>query len=76
MIDAQRSSMMCKDIYPAIAQSVGSSSARIERAMRAATEAAMRNPDFMEEWREMGGWSHPTNSEVCHRLARESRIED
>ena len=66
-----RQAMMTKDVYPAIARAAGTSPARVERAMRAATGAAMRSPGWGEAWRALGGWNHPTNSEVCARLARE-----
>lgn len=71
MVDAERKAMMCKDIYPALAKAAGTTSSRVERAMRAATAKAMRSPEWEKEWREIGGWSHPTNGEVIRRLARE-----
>lgn len=73
---ADRQAMMTKDVYPAIARAAGTSPARVERAMRAATGAAMRSPGWGEAWRELGGWNHPTNSEVCARLARECDDEN
>lgn len=74
MVDAQRSAMMCKDIYPALAKAAGTTPARVERAMRAAISAAMRSPSWDSAWREIGGWGHPTNSEMLRRLARESAV--
>ena len=76
MVDAQRSAMMTKEIYPAIARAAGDTPVRVERAMRAATAAAMRSPAWGAAWRELGGWNHPTNSEVIRRLARECQVED
>lgn len=71
-----RRAMMTKDVYPAIARAAGISPARVERAMRTATGAAMRSPGWGEAWRELGGWNHPTNAEVCARLARECDDEN
>ena len=76
MVDADRSVMMCKDVYPAIARAAGATPARVERAIRSATEAAQRSPMWDKEWREMGGWGHPTNNELLRRLARECRVDD
>lgn len=73
---ADRQAMMTKDVYPAIARAAGTSPARVERAMRTATDAAMRSPGWGEAWRELGGWDYPTNSEVCARLARECDDEN
>ena len=72
MVDKQRDSMMCKEIYPGIAKATGRTPGAIERGMRIAIDAAMRSPMWENEWREMGGWGHPTNAEVIRRLARES----
>jgi len=72
MVDANRSAMMCKEIYPGIAKAAGRSPAAIERGMRTAIEAAMRSPTWETSWREMGGWGHPSNAEVIRRLVRES----
>ena len=71
MVEANRRAMMCKDIYPALAKAAGTTPTRVERCMRHATERAMRSPMWEHEWRELGGWNHPTNSEVLRRLARE-----
>lgn len=71
IVDEDRSAMMCKDVYPAIAVGMGTTAARVERAMRAAVAAAQRSPAWGEAWRELGGWNEPTNSEVVRRLARE-----
>lgn len=71
MVDAERSAMMCSEIYPGIARAHGDTPTRVERAMRAATAAAQRNPAWDREWRELGGWDQPSNSEVIRRLARE-----
>lgn len=76
MIAADRRAMWCKEIYPTIARAAGESPARVERAMRAATDAAMRSPGWGEAWRELGGWDHPTNAELCARLARECDDEN
>lgn len=73
---ADRRAMMTKDVYPAIARAAGISPARVERAMRAATGVAMRSPGWGEAWRELGGWNHPTNAELCARLARECDDEN
>lgn len=73
---ADRDARMCKDIYPGIAAATGKSWASIERAMRTATDAAMRSPVWTAAWREIGGVNEPTNSEVCHRIAREIREEE
>lgn len=71
IVDEDRAAMMCKDVYPTIATGLGTTSARVERAMRAAVAAAQRSPAWGEAWRELGGWNEPTNSEVVRRLARE-----
>lgn len=76
MVDAERSAMMCKDIYPGLAKATGMTPARIERSMRTAISAAMQSPTWERAWREMGGWGAPTNSEVIRRLARESAHEN
>lgn len=76
MVDAERTVMMCKDVYPAIARAAGTTPARVERCIRSATDAASRSPMWDKEWREMGGWGHPTNNELIRRLARECRVED
>ena len=76
MVDKDRRAMMCKDIYPGIAKATGDSPVRIERAMRAATAAAQRNPLWSMSWREIGGWNDPTNAEVIRRLARECQSEN
>lgn len=76
IVDADRTSMMCKDVYPAIAAAAGSQAHRIERAMRHAVAAARRSPVWDAAWRDLGGWGEPTNAEVVRRLARECRVED
>lgn len=76
MIDRDREAMMCKDIYPGIAAMTGGSAARIERAMRSATENAMRSINWRDEWGNLGGWGRPNNSEVIRRLARECSDAD
>lgn len=76
LVSADRSISMMKEVYPAVARAAGTSAQRVERAMRTATEAAMRSPNWQWAWREIGGWNHPTNSEVIHRLARECQHED
>lgn len=68
--------MVCKDIYPEVAKLNGVAPANVERAIRTATEKAMRSPFWEYNWRELGGWGHPTNAEVIARLARETVIED
>ena len=67
----QTRAMMTKDIYPAVAKRYGISPAAAERAMRTATEKATRSPSWEWNWKELGGWNAPTNSEVIMRLARE-----
>lgn len=68
--------MMTKDIYPEIAKMNGVTPMAAERAMRTATEKARRSPSWDYEWREIGGWNDPTNSEVIMRLVRECCDED
>lgn len=68
IVDANRSAMMCKDVYPAIAG--GMNISRVERAMRAAIAAAQRSPGWSDGWAELGGWGYPTVSEMIRRLAR------
>lgn len=74
IVEAQRSAMMCKDVYPTLAKAAGTTPGRVERAIRTAIDTAMRSPMWEEAWREMGGWGHPTNSEMLRRLARESAV--
>ena len=76
MVDERRTAMMCKEIYPGIAKAAGRTPAAIERCMRTAINAAMESPTWETAWRDMGGWGRPTNSELMHRLARESAYED
>lgn len=76
MVDAKRSAMMCKDIYPALSKAANTSPAAIERAMRTAISRATRSPNWEYEWRSIGGWNQPSNSEVIRRLARECSVED
>lgn len=71
IVDQDRRAMMCKDIYPTIAKANGKTSAAIERSMRTAISKAMNSPTWEHEWREIGGWNFPSNSEVILRLARE-----
>lgn len=73
--EADPGAMMCKDIYPEVAKLMGSTVARVERAIRAAVDVAQRSPNWAEAWREMGGWGEPTNGEVIRRLAREVQLE-
>ena len=68
--------MMTKDIYPEIAKMNGVTPNAAERAMRTATEKARRSPSWEYNWREIGGWNEPTNSEVIFRLVRECYDED
>lgn len=68
--------MMCKNIYPQIAKKYGITAAAVERAMRTATGKATRSPSWDFNWKELGGWNEPTNSEVIMRLLRECRYAD
>lgn len=63
--------MFCKDVYPALAKKYGMAPAAVERAMRTATQKAMRSPSWEWEWGKLGGFNTPTNSEVVWRLVRE-----
>ena len=63
--------MMTKHIYPAIAKAHGESAAGVERAIRTAISKATRSPMWEWQWRDIGGWNEPTNSEVIMRLTRE-----
>ena len=63
--------MFCKDVYPALGKKYGMAPAAVERAMRAATQKAMRSPSWDFEWRNLGGYNTPTNSEIVWRLVRE-----
>ncbi len=63
--------MMCKHIYPELAQRYKSTPAAIEHAIRTAIEKATRSPNWEFAWRDLGGWGRPTNSEVIMRLLRE-----
>lgn len=63
--------MMCKHVYPGVAKEYGVTPAEVERAIRNATEKAQGSPMWDFEWKELGGWNKPTNSEVIMRLARE-----
>lgn len=76
MVDKDPTAMMCKNIYPDIGKIIGQTPARVERIMRSATSTAMRSPDWSSEWKEIGGWGPPTNSEVIRRLARECQLEN
>lgn len=71
LLDANPRSSMYYDIYPGVAAAVGATPARVERAMRAATEVAMESPTWDETWKELGGWGEPTSREIVFRLARE-----
>lgn len=64
--------MMCKDVYPEIAKRYGITPAAAERAIRTAIEKATRSPFWEVNWRTIGGWNSPTNSEVIMRLLREA----
>ena len=66
--------MMTKHIYPEIAKKYGMTNTAVERAIRTATEKATRSPNWEWNWREIGGWNSPTNSEVIMRLLREVQI--
>ena len=66
--------MMTKHIYPQIGKKYGISPAAVERAIRCATDKATRSPNWEWNWREIGGWNTPTNSEVIMRLLREVQI--
>lgn len=68
--------MMTKNIYPAIAAAHGEPPTAVERAIRTAIQKAMRSPMWEWEWRNIGGWNEPTNSEVIMRLLREVQIEN
>lgn len=68
--------MMCKDIYPEIAKRHNVTAASVERAMRAAIDKATRSPNWDWNWKEIGGWGRPCNSEVVLRLLRECREEE
>ena len=76
MIDKDRSISMTKELYPTLGRAAGKSAAAIERSIRAATESARQSPGWDSVWAEIGGTSRPTNAELLHRLARESRHED
>ena len=65
--------MMCKDIYPEIGKRYGITAAAAERAMRTAVGKATGCPNWDWNWKEIGGWGEPTNSEVVMRLLRECR---
>lgn len=71
IVDRDHAAMMCKDVYPALAKENRRSPAAIERSMRTAIAAASSSPMWEKEWREIGGWNRPSNSEVVRRLARE-----
>ena len=71
MVCARRDLSMTKDIYPALARAAERSPAAIERSIRSALRAAMDSPVWEGEWRRLGGWDDPTNSEVMRRIARE-----
>ena len=71
IVDRDRAAMMCKDIYPTLARENRKTPAAIERSMRTAIGKAMSSPTWDYEWREIGGWNFPSNSEVIRRLARE-----
>lgn len=71
MVCAQRNISMTKELYPALARATDTTPAAVERCMRSALEAATESPMWDYNWRRMGGWDCPTNSEVLRRLARE-----
>lgn len=68
--------MMCKDIYPEIAKKYGTTAGAVERAMRTAIDKAQRSPFWDWNWKEIGGWGDPSNSEVVMRLLREARFDE
>lgn len=68
--------MMCKDIYPEIAKRYGVTPTSAERAIRTAIECAQRSPSWDYQWKAIGGWGSPTNSEVIMRLLREGRYNE
>lgn len=76
IVEDNDAALMCKDVYPVLADGDRAEMARIERRMRGAIATAMKSPVWDEAWREMGGWGTPTNSELIRRLAREMRDED
>lgn len=63
--------MMCKHIYPEVAKRYKTTSTAVERAMRTAIDKATRSPSWEWQWREIGGWGRPSNSEVILRILRE-----
>ena len=69
----QYRTMMCKDVYPAIAKKYGITPAAAERAIRTAIDCAQHSPVWAFHWKEIGGWGQPSNSEVIMRLLREAR---
>ena len=66
---------MTKELYPAIAEAVGSTPARVERAMRHSIESAWNRGDELTQLRYFG-WSvnpekgAPTVGEYVARMAR------
>ena len=68
--------MMCKDIYPELAKRHNTTPGAVERAMRQAVGKAMNSPFWEYQWRAIGGWGRPTNSEVIMRLLRECQYEN
>lgn len=72
-----RGALMCKDVYPAIAEARNISMNAVERNIRSATQVAIKSPVWEREWRELGGvCARPTNSEAIHRVARSLVDED
>lgn len=76
MVDKDRSISMTKELYPALGRAVGKSPSAIERSIRSALESARQSPVWDSGWAGIGGTNRPTNAELLHRLARESRHED
>lgn len=70
MMCANRGSSMMGDIYPGIGAAVGRSPQAVERAMRAALQAAQESPAWAYHWRQLGGWGDATNRELLLRIAR------
>lgn len=68
--------MMTKHIYPQIAKKYGITNVAAERAIRTAIAKATRSPSWDWNWKEIGGWGDPSNSEVIMRLLREVRYAD
>ena len=67
-----RKAAMCKEVYPTIAAACGTSAGAVERAIRGATQSAMRSLAWRAGWADLGGHAEdrPTNGEVVARFAR------